>query len=305
MKDRINTPAVVGPQNWSWRLPASGRGPAAARPPVVARFEAIRGLATRDGAVMDVEVGAPSPAGQHVGTGAGSTSRSSAGTPPAVDLCLFDEAGRRDADPRADADAACLAPLRAWPPSRSALRLAGRRPVRARAGHRFNRNKLLVDPVRARARRRARSAGPVYGYPSRPRRRRPAPSIRATTPSRSRRASSSTSLRLGRRCLPRVPWRETVIYELHVRGFTRLHPAVPEPMRGKFLGLASDAAIEHLTSLGVTTVKLMPVHARADEPALVARGLTTTGATTPSRSSRPTVGSRPTRGRSDVRVSRR
>ena len=74
--------------------------------------------------------------------------------------------------------------------------------------------------------------------------------------------------------LPHVPWHDTIVYELHVRGFTRLHPGVPEALRGKFLGLASDAAIEYLTTLGVTTLKLMPVHAHADEPALVARGLT-------------------------------
>jgi glycogen operon protein len=73
---------------------------------------------------------------------------------------------------------------------------------------------------------------------------------------------------------PLVPWDETVVYELHVRGFTKLHPGVPDAVRGTYLGLASDAAIEHLLSLGVTAVKLMPVHARANEPSLVSRGLT-------------------------------
>jgi len=74
----------------------------------------------------------------------------------------------------------------------------------------------------------------------------------------------------GRR--PDVPWADTVLYELHVRGFTRLHPEVPAPQRGTYLGLAHPAVIEHLTRLGVTTVELLPVHAIGDEPGLLRRG---------------------------------
>ena len=56
-----------------------------------------------------------------------------------------------------------------------------------------------------------------------------------------------------------------VIYELHVKGFTQLNPHVPEELRGTYLGLASEPAIDHLTSLGVTAVELMPVHHHVDE----------------------------------------
>ena len=73
---------------------------------------------------------------------------------------------------------------------------------------------------------------------------------------------------------PRTPWSRTVIYELHVKGFTALHPDVPERDRGTFAGLASPAAIAHYKRLGVTAVELLPIHAHADEPALVRRGLT-------------------------------
>ena len=52
---------------------------------------------------------------------------------------------------------------------------------------------------------------------------------------------------------PNVPWRDTIIYELHVKGFTQRHPAVPEHLRGKYLGLAHPAVIDHLRKLGVTT----------------------------------------------------
>jgi isoamylase len=73
---------------------------------------------------------------------------------------------------------------------------------------------------------------------------------------------------------PITPWHETVIYELHVKGFTALNPLVPADLRGTYLGLASPPAIRHLLNLGVTAVELMPVHAHADEPPLVERGLT-------------------------------
>jgi isoamylase len=73
---------------------------------------------------------------------------------------------------------------------------------------------------------------------------------------------------------PRVPWHETVIYEVHVKGFTKLHPDVREDLRGTYAGLASEPAIAHLKSLGVTTVELLPVHHIADEQFLAERGLT-------------------------------
>src|SRR3954463_10110427 len=72
---------------------------------------------------------------------------------------------------------------------------------------------------------------------------------------------------------PRVPWDDTVIYELHVRGFTQQHPDVPPELRGTYSGLAHPAAIDHLTSLGVTAVELMPIHQFVSEPDLQRRGM--------------------------------
>jgi glycogen operon protein len=71
---------------------------------------------------------------------------------------------------------------------------------------------------------------------------------------------------------PQVPWSQTVVYEAHVRGLTRRLPGVPEHLRGTYAGLAHPATVEHLTSLGVTTVELLPIHAFTHEPALVRRG---------------------------------
>ncbi|MFF9761594.1 glycogen debranching protein GlgX [Streptomyces caelestis] len=72
---------------------------------------------------------------------------------------------------------------------------------------------------------------------------------------------------------PKTPWADSVIYELHVKGFTRRHPGVPEELRGTYAGLAHPAAIEHLVRLGVTAVELLPVHQFAHEDHLLRRGL--------------------------------
>jgi isoamylase len=71
-----------------------------------------------------------------------------------------------------------------------------------------------------------------------------------------------------------TPWHDTVIYEVHVKGFTKRLDAVREDLRGTYAGLASEASLEYLTSLGVTAVELLPVHHIADEQALADKGLT-------------------------------
>jgi isoamylase len=71
----------------------------------------------------------------------------------------------------------------------------------------------------------------------------------------------------------RTPQNETMIYELHVKGYTKLHPDIPEAMRGTYAGIAHPASIDHLTSLGITAVELMPVHHAVDDRHLVERKL--------------------------------
>src|SRR5467141_2505723 len=72
---------------------------------------------------------------------------------------------------------------------------------------------------------------------------------------------------------PKHPWHETVVYEVHVKGFTQRHPDVPEEHRGKYLGLASPAAIQHLRGLGVTAVELLPIHQFVHSHHLQEKGL--------------------------------
>ena len=73
---------------------------------------------------------------------------------------------------------------------------------------------------------------------------------------------------------PLVPWDRTILYEAHVRGYTKLHPAVPEKLRGTFAGLANADVIEYIRSLGVTSVELLPIHTFINDSHLLERGLT-------------------------------
>jgi glycogen operon protein len=73
---------------------------------------------------------------------------------------------------------------------------------------------------------------------------------------------------------PHVSWRNTIIYEAHVRGQSMLHPDIPEDLRGTYAGMAHPAMIEHLTGLGITSVQLLPVHFHLDEPHLQNLGMT-------------------------------
>jgi len=70
-----------------------------------------------------------------------------------------------------------------------------------------------------------------------------------------------------------IPWHDTVVYEAHVRGLTQTLPGVPEELRGTYAGLAHPATIDHLLSLGVTTLELLPIHAFTSEPHLLDKGL--------------------------------
>jgi glycogen operon protein len=73
---------------------------------------------------------------------------------------------------------------------------------------------------------------------------------------------------------PDVPWAETVIYELHVKGFTQKHPGIPEELRGTYAALGHPAVVDHLVKLGVSAVELLPIHHFVSEPHLLERGLT-------------------------------
>ena len=165
-----------------------------------------------------------------------------------VYLCLFDPRGRREIErvevrERTDFIWHCYLPD-ARPGQLYAYRVHGP----DEGEHRFDASRLLLDPY-ARLIQGKLSAG--LG--------------------RSQVVDSAFSW--GDDRAPRVPWQDTVIYELHVKGFTQRHPGVPEQLRGTYAGLASLPVIEYLKSLGVTTVELLPVQAFADERRLLQHGL--------------------------------
>jgi glycogen operon protein len=192
-----------------------------------------------------------------------------------VELCVFDGRGRRELQRIAmpeQTDQVWHAYLpEARPDLLYGYRIHG--PYKPETGHRFNPYKLLLDPYAKALVGRLSWGDANFGY-------------RVGHPredlSYDRRDSASrmpkcqvidSAFTWGQDRPPQTPWHDTVIYELHVRGFTMRHPDVPPQLRGTYAGLCIAPVIAHLKRLGVTAVELMPVHAFVSERSLVERGL--------------------------------
>jgi glycogen operon protein len=143
-------------------------------------------------------------------------------------------------------------------------------PYQPRAGHRFNPAKLLVDPC-AQALHGDLTWHPALGGALPGNDDVPDGIDSAPYVPKSRVVDGEFDWEGVRS--PNVPWRDTIIYELHVKGCTQRHPRVPPQLRGTYLGLAEPAVLDYLKGLGVTTVELMPVQAFASEKFLADRGL--------------------------------
>jgi isoamylase len=141
-------------------------------------------------------------------------------------------------------------------------------------GHRFNPNKVVMDPYAKSVARTIRWADEMFGY----RVGDPAEDLsyddRDNAPFAPLAAVVDPAFTWGDDRPPRTAWHNTVIYEMHVRGFSKLHPGIPERLRGTYEALTTEAALKHLTRLGVTAVELMPVHHHARDRHLDERGLT-------------------------------
>jgi isoamylase len=183
-------------------------------------------------------------------------------TASAVSVCLFDESGAERRVPLEETT------YHVWhgylpgvgPGQRYGYRLAG--PYDPRRGFFHNPAKLLVDPY-------ARAMDGDFTenasvYPT---------NDADSAPYVPRSVVIHDAFPWGNDTAPHHAWDATVIYELHVRGFTQRHPAVPPELRGTYAGLAHPAVLEHLSSLGVTAVELMPVHYFVSEPHLQRRGM--------------------------------
>ena len=195
----------------------------------------------------------------------------------AVDLCLFDPE-----DPRRERHRIRMRDRtnQVWhvylPEARPGLpygyRVHG--PYAPEDGHRFNPAKLLFDPYAKAIQGSLQWHDALHGYRVGDPAEDLAPDETDSAPFMPRSVAIDPAFSWGDDRRPRTPWHKTVIYELHVKGFTARHPDVPRPLRGTYAGLAAPAAVEYLARLGITAVELLPVHYSIVDRHLLERGLT-------------------------------
>ncbi|MGB3614592.1 MAG: glycogen debranching protein GlgX, partial [Elainellaceae cyanobacterium] len=177
-----------------------------------------------------------------------------------VELCLFNEAGQEMRIPLPEVYNfvwhGYIPDLQ--PGQEYGFRVHG--PHAPEEGHRFNRHKLLIDPYAKALSGDVLHGDEIYGYAE-------------DHPKADLSFSDTDNIDVMPRCivvdeafdwdgdrLLRHPWEKTIVYEVHVKGFTQQHPDIPVELRGTYAGLAHPAAITHLTNLGITAVELLPVH---------------------------------------------
>ncbi len=193
-----------------------------------------------------------------------------------VEVCIFDKTGAQELD-RIELPEytdqiwhGYLADVR--PNTVYGYRVHG--PYAPDAGHRFNPNKLLLDPYACAHLGELKWNPAVYGY-----------KIESTDDTTFDERDSAPFMPKcivvdpgfdwkGQPLHRQVPWDNTIIYETHVKGFTKLHPGVPERLRGTYAGLGSKKAVEYIKSLGVTSVELLPIHTFINDSYLLEKGLT-------------------------------
>jgi glycogen operon protein len=193
-----------------------------------------------------------------------------------VDLCLFDSAESELEAQRIRLREHTDMVWHAFLPDVVPGQIYGYRvdgPYRPAEGHRFNPHKVLLDPYAKAIARDTRWSDEMWGYKVGDPQADQSFDERDNARFAPLAAVLDEAFTWGDDRAPRIPWNKTIIYEMHVKGFTRLHPDVPEKLRGTYAGLSSDAAIKYLKNLGVTAVELLPVHEHIDDRHLVERGL--------------------------------
>lgn len=187
-----------------------------------------------------------------------------------VFLCLFDQDGREE---RIELKECTAFQWHGYLPNvgpgqRYGFRVDG--PGDTRRGLRCNPQKLLLDPYATAVEGEVMWDEAAFGYDFRDPNR---PNTVDSAPFMPKSVVTSPYFDWDMDRRPRTPWAETVLYELHVKGFTKSAPGVPEELRGTYAGLATPASIEYLKSLGVTAVELLPVHQFIHDSQLAQNGL--------------------------------
>jgi isoamylase len=194
-----------------------------------------------------------------------------------VELCLFDEPDSPRESRRVELVERTDQVWHAYLPEARPGQLYGYRvhgPFEPGAGHRFNPHKLLIDPYAKAVASTVNWSPEVFGYTFGHEAADLSLDERDSAPFMPKCVVIDPAFTWGEDARPRTPWHKTLIYEAHVKGFTRLHPAVPEEQRGTYTALTHPSVIDYLTSLGVTAVELMPVHHFVSGMDLTEKGLT-------------------------------
>ena len=193
-----------------------------------------------------------------------------------VELCLFDETGVRELE-RVELPEFTNEVWHVYIPGLNPGAVYGYRvhgPYEPEAGHRFNPNKLLLDPY-AKAHVGALKWDPaVFGYTIGAEGGDLTFDERDSTPFVPKCVVVDQTFSWTHPMRVRVPWDRTIIYELHVRGYTKRHPGIAKPLRGTFQGLGQKAVVDYIARLGVTAVELMPIHSFVNDSYLLDKGLT-------------------------------
>src|SRR6266545_7726117 len=194
-----------------------------------------------------------------------------------VELCLFDSVDAEKEVQRIPLPEFTDQVWHAYLPEVLPGQLYGYRvhgPFEPPQGHRFNPSKIVLDPYAKALGRDVRWADELFAY----RIGDPEADLsfddRDNAPYAPLAVVIDPAFTWGNDQPPRTPWHKTIIYELHVKGLTQLHPEVPERLRGTYAGLASEMVVKHLASLGVTAVEILPVHHFLNDRHLVERSLT-------------------------------
>jgi isoamylase len=192
-----------------------------------------------------------------------------------VELCLFDASGKREIL-RVPLPEQTDMVWHGYLPEVRPGQLYGYRvfgPYAPERGCRFNHHKLLLDPYGKQIQGSIRWSDAHFGYRVGNKQEDLSFDRRDDASGMPKNRVIDSAFTWGTDAPPHIPWHETIIYELHVKGFTMCHPDVPAQLRGTYAGLATAPVVEYLTRLGVTSVELMPVHAFVDDRQLVERGL--------------------------------